>query len=200
MALILDVLGLAQRSQRGVGNAGAECGRGEYGILRDRAREAKPFCCSRGRAIPAWRFRSARWHALKSFPVAQVEMSGSQWVTHVTAAKSCLSVRLNVAMEERRHKLLYSAALPTPDSGPIQGLGVATTMAALFGLVVERGAQDIVEDLAEVRSAATRASVLYSVLIGERVTELLDIPAILRSADLNVVRPVSALRAAEVAN
>jgi two-component system chemotaxis sensor kinase CheA len=49
------------------------------------------------------------------------------------------------------------------------------------GLVVER-ILDIVEDRADVKSAATRPSVLYSVLIGDRVTELLDIPAILKSA------------------
>jgi len=49
------------------------------------------------------------------------------------------------------------------------------------GLVVER-ILDIVEDRADVRSAATRPSVLYSVVIDEQVTELLDIPAILKTA------------------
>jgi len=65
--------------------------------------------------------------------------------------------------------------------------------------VVER-ILDIVEDRADVRSAATRAAVLYSVVIGDRVTELLDIPAILRSADVSATRPSPALRSAEVAN
>ena len=50
------------------------------------------------------------------------------------------------------------------------------------------------------KSAATRASVLYSVLIGDRVTELLDIPAILRGADSTVTQPGLAARSAEVAN
>jgi two-component system chemotaxis sensor kinase CheA len=68
-----------------------------------------------------------------------------------------------------------------------------------FGLVVER-ILDIVEDRADVKSAATRASVLYSVLIGDRVTELLDIPAILRSADVITTQPGLATRSAEVAN
>jgi two-component system chemotaxis sensor kinase CheA len=68
-----------------------------------------------------------------------------------------------------------------------------------FGLVVER-ILDIVEDPADVRSPATRASVLYSVVIGNRVTELLDIPAILRSADMNVARSGRGLTAAEAAN
>jgi len=51
-----------------------------------------------------------------------------------------------------------------------------------------------------VRSAATRAAVLYSVVIGDRVTEMLDIPAILRGADVSAARPVPATRSAEVAN
>jgi two-component system chemotaxis sensor kinase CheA len=68
-----------------------------------------------------------------------------------------------------------------------------------FGLVVER-ILDIVEDRADVKSAATRPSVLYSVVIGDRVTELLDIPAVLRRADLNAARPGRAMRSGEAAN
>jgi hypothetical protein len=37
-------------------------------------------------------------------------------------------------------------------------------------------------------------------VIGERVTELLDIPAILRSADVSAVRPDPKTRAAEAVN
>jgi two-component system chemotaxis sensor kinase CheA len=69
-----------------------------------------------------------------------------------------------------------------------------------FGLVVER-ILDIVEDRADVKSAATRAAVLYSVVIGGRVTEMLDIPAILRSADVSAAtRPGIPTRPAQVAN
>jgi two-component system, chemotaxis family, sensor kinase CheA len=87
---------------------------------------------------------------------------------------------------------------PPPDSAPVQVL-VLNHDGRSFGLVVER-ILDIVEDCADVKSTATRASVLYSVVIGDRVTELLDIPAILRSADLNVARPGPAMRITEVAN
>jgi hypothetical protein len=59
---------------------------------------------------------------------------------------------------------------------------------------------DIVEDRADVRSAATRKSVLYSVLIGDRVTELLDIPAILCSADVYAARSGQSAKAAEAAH
>jgi two-component system chemotaxis sensor kinase CheA len=134
---------------------------------------------------------------LEEFPVAKVEMSGSQWVTQYRG-KILPLIRLNVALEERRNKLRALQAPPTIDSGPIQVL-VLNHEGSAFGLVVER-ILDIVEDAADVRSAATRASVLYSVVIGNKVTELLDIPAILRSADLSAVRALPATTPAEVAN
>jgi len=126
-----------------------------------------------------------------------VEMSGSQWVTQYRGQILPL-IRLSVVLEERRNKLRALQAPPTADSGPIQAL-VLNHEGRSFGLVVER-ILDIVEDRADVRSPATRAAVLYSVVIGDRVTELLDIPAILRSADVSATRPSPALRSAEVAN
>jgi two-component system, chemotaxis family, sensor kinase CheA len=134
---------------------------------------------------------------LEEFPAAQVEMSGRQWVTQYRGQILPL-VRLNVVLEERRHKLQSLQAPPTPDSGAIQVL-VLHHDGRSFGLVVER-ILDIVEDRADVRSAATRACVLYSVVIGNRVTELLDIPAILRSVDGNAARLNAARKSTEVAN
>jgi two-component system chemotaxis sensor kinase CheA len=84
------------------------------------------------------------------------------------------------------------------DSGPIQVL-VLNHEGRAFGLVVER-ILDIIEDRADVRSPATRPAVLYSVVISSRVTELLDIPAILRGADLNAARTSHGHTAAEVRN
>ena len=134
-------------------------------------------------------------------------MSGSQWVTQYRGQISPL-IRLNIVLQEqeqekeqdkdRRNSLRTMKATPLPDSGQIQVL-VLNHQGRSFGLVVER-ILDIVEDRADVKSAATRPSVLYSVVIGDRVTELLDIPAILRSSDLNVARPALAMKAAEAAN
>jgi len=67
------------------------------------------------------------------------------------------------------------------------------------GLVVER-ILDILEDRADVRSVATRSAVLYSAVIADRVTELLNIPAILRSVDVSKVQAGPAARAAEAVN
>src|SRR6202451_3502897 len=86
----------------------------------------------------------------------------------------------------KKYKRSYSLrSLPVPpslDSEPLQVL-VLNHEGKSFGLVVEQ-ILDIVEDKADVRSAATRPSVLYSVGIGNRFTELLDIPAILRGSEL----------------
>jgi len=51
-----------------------------------------------------------------------------------------------------------------------------------FGLVVNE-ILDIVESTLEPRSPATRAGVLHSSVIADRVTELLDVPALLRAGE-----------------
>jgi chemotaxis signal transduction protein len=101
-------------------------------------------------------------------------------------------------MEERRNNLRLLQAAPMPDAAPIQVL-VVNHESRSFGLVVER-ILDIVEDRADVRSAASRSAVLYTVVIADRVTELLDIPAILRTVDMSARRPSAKMRSAEVAN
>jgi two-component system, chemotaxis family, sensor kinase CheA len=55
--------------------------------------------------------------------------------------------------------------------------------------VVER-IVDIVEDSAEVQYPASREGVLYSAVIQGRVTEMIDVPAILQTAHLETeLRP-----------
>ena len=196
VALILDVLGLAQRASvvtetkhramiEKVTESAATAGEKQTFLLfagPDDSRMAIPL---------------STLARLEEFPVAQVEMSGKQWVTQYRAQILPL-IRLNVVLEERRNKLRALQAPPAADWGPIQVL-VLNHDGKSFGLVVER-ILDIVEGRADVKSAATRASVLYSVVIGDRVTELLDIPAILRSAEGNAARPGLATRSEEFVN
>jgi two-component system chemotaxis sensor kinase CheA len=170
VALILDVLGLAQRG-------------GVIGEMRGRALAEKSSDSVAAAAVKQTFLLFAGPGDSRMaipFPVAQVEMSGREWVTQYRGQILPL-IRLNVVLEERRNKLRVLQALPEVDSGPIQVL-VLNHGGRSFGLVVER-ILDIVEDLADVRLKATRAAVLYTVVIDGRVTELLDIPAILRRAD-----------------
>jgi len=196
VALILDVLGLAQRAsvvtetrERALAEKAAESAVA--------AAEKQTFLLFAGPGDSRMAIPLSTLARLEEFPVAQVEMSGSQWVTQYRGQILPL-VRLNVVLEERRVKLRALQAPPAANSGPIQVL-VLNHEGRSFGLVVDR-ILDIVEDRAEVRSAATRASVLYSVVIGDRVTEMLDIPAILRSAEAGATRPGLPTRSAEVAN
>jgi two-component system, chemotaxis family, sensor kinase CheA len=196
VALILDVLGLAQRASvvtetrdRALAEKATESAA--------TAGEKQTFLLFAGPGDSRMAIPLSTLARLEEFPVAQVEMSGSQWVTQYRGQILPL-IRLNVVLEERRNKLRGLQAPPALDSGPIQVL-VLNQDGRSFGLVVER-ILDIVEDRADVKSAATRASVLYSVVIGDRVTELLDIPAILRGADVSAARPGVATRSAEVAN
>ena len=195
VALILDVLGLAQRASvitethdRGVTGKATE-------VMT--ANEKQTFLLFAGPGDSRMAIPLSTLARLEEFPVAQVEMSGSQWVTQYRGQILPL-VRLNVALEERRNKLRALQAPPTLDSGPIQVL-VLNHEGRSFGLVVER-IVDIVEDRADVRSPATRSAVLYSVVIGDRVTEMLDIPAILRSADSSHPHPGPVARPAEIVN
>src|SRR6266478_4553181 len=196
VALILDVLGLAQRASvvtetrdRAMTEKATEAA--------GTAGEKQTFLLFAGPGDSRMAIPLSTLARLEEFPVAQVEMSGTQWVTQYRGQILPL-IRLNVVMEERRNRLRTLQALPTRDSPPIQVL-VLNHEERSFGLVVER-ILDIIEDRADVRSPATRPSVLYSVVIADRVTELLDIPAILRSAEVIATRPHLATRSAEVAN
>jgi two-component system, chemotaxis family, sensor kinase CheA len=188
VALILDVLGLAQRAgvvsethDRALAEKAAESS-GSTG-------EKQTFLLFAGQSDSRMAIPLSILARLEEFPVTQLEMSGKQWVTQYRGQILPL-IRLNMVMEERRARHRDLPALPAPDSGPIQVL-VLNHEGHAFGLVVDK-VLDIVEDRADLKSPATRPCVLYSVVIGERVTELLDIPAILRAAAALPAAPAQA--------
>src|SRR5271165_6274624 len=196
VALILDVLGLAQRASV-VGESRERPAADKKAESAGSTGEKQTFLLFAGLGDSRMAIPLSILARLEEFPVSQVEMSGTQWVTQYRGQILPL-VRLAVVLEERRHRLRALQAPPAPDSGPIQVL-VLNHEGRTFGLVVER-ILDIVEACADVRSKATRAAVLYSVVIGERVTELLDIPAILQIAGVNTMPAEQATKAAGVAN
>jgi two-component system chemotaxis sensor kinase CheA len=196
VALILDVLGLAQRANvitetrdRAVTGKAAETASAEE--------EKQTFLLFAGPGDSRMAIPLSTLARLEEFPANQVEMSGSQWVAQYRGQILPL-IRLSVVLEERRNKLRGLQALPSVDSGPIQVLALNHD-GRTFGLVVER-IVDIVEDRADVRTPATRPTVLYSVVIGDRVTEMLDIPAILRKASIPAARPKTVRTPPEVVN
>jgi two-component system, chemotaxis family, sensor kinase CheA len=185
VVLILDVLGLAQRA--GVVTEARDRSVAEEAVVSaETVPEKQTFLIFAGLGDSRMAIPLSTLARLEEFPVAQVEMSGGQWVTQYRGEILTL-VRLSVALQERRTRLSPSQVLPAPGSAPIQVL-VLHHEGRSFGLVVER-ILDIVEDRAEVKAAAPRPGILYSVLIGGRITELLDIPAILLSVSKNIVCP-----------
>jgi len=190
VALILDVLGLAQRASV-ISQARDRAPVEKTAESVSAAAEKKAFLLFAGLGDSRMAIPLSNLARLEEFPVAQVEMSGIQWVTQYRGQILPL-IRLALVLEERRQKLRALQALPSPDSGPIQVL-VLNHEGQSFGLVVEK-ILDIVEDRAEVKTAATRNCVLYSVVIGDRVTELLDVPAVLQ-AGIAEARPTATMHA-----
>src|SRR6202040_1292956 len=103
VALILDVLGLAQRASvvtETRDHAVAE----KAGQLAASAAEKQTFLLFAGPGDSRMAIPLSTLARLEEFPVAQVEMSGSQWVTQYRGQILPL-IRLNVMLEERRNKL-----------------------------------------------------------------------------------------------
>jgi two-component system chemotaxis sensor kinase CheA len=196
VALILDVLGLAQRANV-VSEARDHAVSDKVAQSAEAASDKQTFLLFAGLGDSRMAIPLDTLARLEEFPVSQVEMSGNEWVTQYRGQILPL-VRLAVVLEERRHRLRALQAPPVADSGPLQVL-VMHHDGISFGLVVER-ILDIVEARADVKSKASRPAVLYSVVIGERVTELLDIPAVLQIAGVSTDHSGAATKAAGVAN
>ena len=196
VALILDVLGLAQRANV-VSEARDHAVSEKIAQSAGAASDKQTFLLFAGLGDSRMAIPLDTLARLEEFPVSQVEMSGNEWVTQYRGQILPL-VRLAVVLEERRHRLRSLQAPPAADAGPLQVL-VMHHDGISFGLVVER-ILDIVEARADVKSKATRPAVLYTVVIGERVTELLDIPAILQIAGVSADHSEATTKAAGVAN
>src|SRR5277367_4330846 len=185
VALILDVLGLAQRAgiiseaRERTATAATSEETPENGAMqtflvfvgRDDARMAVPL---------------GALARLEEFPASLVEKSGAERVIQYRG-KILPLVYLHAALQERRQSSRHVHAPAAENDAD----AAAATLQVLVcnhegravGLVVER-IVDIIEDRAEVQSPATRKGVLYAAVIKDRVTELLDLEVILGGAAL----------------
>jgi two-component system, chemotaxis family, sensor kinase CheA len=177
IALILDVMGVAQRSgvisearDRALAEKAAE--------TAEKAVDKQTFLLFVGPGDARMALPITALDRLEEMPTSQVEHSGRQWVAQYRGRILPL-VHLRHALEERRRG---SRAAVEEKEGSISVL-VCHSDGESVGIVVER-ILDIVEDVAEMRYPASRTGVLYSAVINGRVTELLDIPALLRAGGL----------------
>ena len=182
VALILDVLGVAQTSNvvsenraRAVAEKDAESAalQGERQTLLlfagpDDAHMAVPL---------------DRVGRLEEFPIASVERAGNQEVVQYRGEILPL-LFLSEVMEERRNRSRH--APPPAKSAPIdrlQGI-VYSGDGKRVGLVIDR-ILDIVDETIQVKAPPSRFGVLYTTVIDGRVTELLDMPTLLRVFEQN---------------
>ncbi|HTP43611.1 MAG TPA: chemotaxis protein CheW [Candidatus Acidoferrum sp.] len=180
VALILDVVGLAQRasvvSETKEHAEAAKAAEAAAGSAQKRSYLLFSGPDDAHMAIPLDTL--AR---LEELPVSQVEKTGTRWVAQYRGQILPL-VNLGYALLERRTRRR---------SKEFEDIGKAERYQVLVcnheghraGLVVER-IVDIVEDSAEVKYPASREGVLYSAVIQGRVTEMIDVPAVLQAAQL----------------
>jgi chemotaxis protein histidine kinase CheA len=179
VALILDVMGLAHCSSilsEGREHALAETAAGEAGHS-DQRQKLVLFTGRGGARMAVPLSMLAR---LENIDFAQVERSGNQWVTQYRGQILPL-IRVSHALEERRKLPSADDALALPTRVTLQVL-VLEHERRSFGLVVNQ-ILDIVESTLEPKSPPTRAGVQFASVIDERVTELLDVPAILQAGE-----------------
>jgi two-component system chemotaxis sensor kinase CheA len=176
VALILDVVGLAQNASilSGVRDR-AMTEKADEALEKDV--EKQTFLLFAGIDDSRMALPLAMLARLEEFPASQVEESGNELVVQYRGTILPL-IRLDRVLEERRQRVREALRSAEKNAGPLQVL-VCNDDGETLGLVVEK-ILDIVEDQAEVKSPATRAGVLYAVVINDRVTELLDVPAIKR--------------------
>ena len=135
---------------------------------------------------------------LEELPASEVERAGTQWVAQYRGEILPL-INLEFALQERRRQRQQVKFQANESAAPLQVL-VCNHEGRTVGLVVEQ-ILDIVEEAAELKYPASRPGVLYSTVIDERVTELIDIPAILQAAGFGFAAPKGSLsKAAEAAN
>lgn len=179
VALILDVLGLAKGSN--ILSEGREHGRELETEARAGTNGGKQklvlFSGAAGARMAVPLKMLAR---LENIPGGQVERSGNRWVTQYRGQILPL-IRITHALEERRRLRPTDDLLSLPTSDMLQVLVLENEQQA-FGLVVNR-ILDIVESAMEPMSPSTRSGVLHSCVIAEKVTELLDVPSLLRTGE-----------------
>jgi two-component system, chemotaxis family, sensor kinase CheA len=178
VALILDVLGLAQSSS--IVAEAHERARAEQEQTKAEETDRQKLVLFAGRAGSRMAVPLGMLARLENIPGPDVERSGNQWVTQYRGQILPL-IRISHALQERRQMDRAEDILSLPTSLTLQVL-VLENEGHSFGLVVNE-ILDIVESGSGPQSPATRPGVLYSSVIAEHVTELLDVPAILSAGE-----------------
>jgi two-component system chemotaxis sensor kinase CheA len=174
VALILDILGLAQRAQviaeaRESALREKEQASRKEEALADHQTLLLVQCGDQGRmAIPL-----SLVARLEEFPISAIELAGSQEVMQYRGQIMPL-VRLS-------RVIVGSGAVAAASKGERMQVVVYSEGGRSVGLIVDR-IVDIVDEKLVVQNPAQRRGVLGSSVIQKRVTDLLDVPSVVRDA------------------
>lgn len=184
VALILDVMGLAQRAH--VVDESHDHGSAELLAEATTAtNEKRTFLLFTGPDQAHMAVPLDTLARLEEFPASQVEKSGARWVAQYRGEILPL-VKLSYVLEERRRRRRHSEFNQDGASDARIQVLVCNHKGQRVGLVVER-IVDIVDDTTEIRYPASRAGILCSAVIQGKVTELVDIPSILQASGIETM-------------
>ncbi len=175
VALILDILGLAQRAQViGEARESALKEKDKAGRKEETATDHQTLllvqCGDQGRmAIPL-----SLVARLEEFPIASIELAGAQEV---------MQYRGQIMPLIRLSRIVAGAGKDAAAASADARMQVVVYSEAgrSVGLIVDR-IVDIVDEKLVVQSPARRRGVLGSSVIQKRVTDLLDVPSVVRDA------------------
>jgi two-component system, chemotaxis family, sensor kinase CheA len=189
VALILDVMGLAQKAHiidearaHGIAEKNAEAAMS--------AQRTETFLLFLGPDDARMAMRLESVARLEEVPASKIENAGAQLVAQYRGQILPL-VNLRAALEERRGRRRSTSEEVSSVLGKPRQVVVCNHNGQLVGLLVER-ILDIVEDSAELKHPSSRAGILHSAVIQGKVTELLDIPVVLRRAGVLSAAPRAA--------
>jgi two-component system chemotaxis sensor kinase CheA len=189
VALVLDVLGLAERANVIAGGKSRTLGEHE---LPSQNNESVPeplllFASNAGGQMAIPLSLVAR---LEEFPRATIENLGSRQVVQYRGGiLPLIDVSWELDQLPLRGSMGQSATLPevpsqhAPESIPVI---VYAEGDQLVGLIVGR-VLDIVHEQIAARSRANRPGVLFTAVVQERVTEFVDIPMLVRETMFDVL-------------
>jgi len=182
VALILDVLGLAQRANvvsevrdRGVGEKAAEA--------ESRHDDGESILLLRGPDDGRMAMPLSLVARLEEFARSAMERSEGQYVVQYRGQILPL-IHLSSALTERRQQPRNAGASePGAEDEKIQVV-VYTDQGRSVGLVVDR-ILDIAHEAVKIQKRTGRQGTLGSMVVQGRVTELLDVKGIIQTADPN---------------
>jgi two-component system chemotaxis sensor kinase CheA len=182
VALILDVLGLAQRANvvSGVRDRGVAEKTAEAGVRQE---EGEPLLLLRGPDDGRMAMPLALVARLEEFNRSSVERTEGRHVVQYRGQILPLIFLSSALPERRQQSRSLEPAEPGGDDDKIQVV-VYTDRGRSVGLVVHR-ILDITHEKGAARTQAGREGTLGSVVVQGRVTELLDVKGIIQANDPN---------------